>query len=178
MEGECWNVLKCVGGGLFAAVMLDRMRRTAIQTVPLWMLGEQTAGLAGNILRGAEDEEWRGFCNLPSDTTLQRSMVAGPEIQLLPLQVNIDDIPASSSGEALMFRGWTVELAGDGLRWGMAEAAVRGMSMQSLAGHSQGLLRAVAGPPFWSMGISIRGPFRRSSNERCLRCFEAFLMRS
>jgi len=42
---------------------------------------------------------------------------------------------------------------------GMAEAAVRGMSMQSLAGHSQGLHGAVAGPPFWSMGISIRGPF-------------------
>ena len=86
-------------------------------------------------------------------------MVAGPEIQLLPLQVNIDDIPASSSGEALMFRVWAVGLAWDGLRWGMTEAAVRGMSMQSLAGHSQGLHRAVAGPPFWSMGISIRGPF-------------------
>jgi hypothetical protein len=56
-------------------------------------------------------------------------MVAGPEIQLLPLQENIDDIPASSSGEALMFRGWAVGLAWNGLRWGMADAAVRGMSM-------------------------------------------------
>lgn len=45
----------------FAAVMLDGMRRTAIQTVPLWMLGGQTAGLMGNILRGTEDEEWREF---------------------------------------------------------------------------------------------------------------------
>jgi hypothetical protein len=73
-------------------------------------------------------------------------MVAGPEIQLLPLQVNIDDVPASSSGEALMFRGWAVELAWDGLRWGMGEAAVRGMSMvepdRALAGTSQSRRRA------------------------------------
>ena len=72
--------------------------------------------------------------------------MAGPEIQLLPLQVNIDDVPASSSGEALMFRGWAVDLAWDGLRWGMAEAAFRGMSMaepgRALAGISQSCRRA------------------------------------
>jgi hypothetical protein len=80
-------------------------------------------------------------------------MVAGPEIQLLPLQVNIDDIPASSSGEALMFRGWAVGLAWDGLRWGMAEAAVRGMSMQSLAGTRRDFTEPSQGHLFGAWGF-------------------------
>jgi len=71
-----------------------------------WPGGQHSSRCRGRGMAGVS-------ANLPSDTTLQRSMVAGPEIQLLPLQVNIDDIPASSSGEALMFRGWAVELAWD-----------------------------------------------------------------
>jgi hypothetical protein len=100
----------------FAAVMLDGIATNGDTGSPVVDVGRADSWPWATFFAVQRTRNGGSFCNLPSDTTLQRSMVAGPEIQLLPLQVNIDDIPASSSGEALMFRGWAVGLAWDGLR--------------------------------------------------------------